>query len=146
MLGPTAAWGLWSDDTPLEPVSVAAGEVAPAEGLTCSTEGGLLGLVNQYVVLRWQEPETGPPERYLIRAQADGETYTLGEVGGDTRRFEISTGLLSVVVEGLLSLILGGRRPPITVVAVHGSGWESVSTDAVPIRVSVLGLGGLRCA
>lgn len=144
-IGPTAAWGLWSHQTWLEPTSASAGEVMPPEGLTCSTGGGFLGLA-QHAALSWQEPVSGPPDHYLIRAHTGEETYTLGEVAGDTRQFQITTGLLTGLLEGLLTLILGGLRPPITVVAVHESGWESASTNAVSVRPGLLGLGGLRCA
>jgi len=144
-IGPTAARGLWSHETWLEPTSALAGEVAPPTGLSCSTGGGVLGLA-QHATLSWQEPASGPPDHYVIRADTGDQTYTLGEVAGDTRQFNVTTDLLSGLLEGLLSLILGGLRPPITVVAVHESGWESSLTNSVSVRPGLLGLGGLRCA
>lgn len=144
-VGPTAAWGLWSHETMLQPTTASAGEVTPPTGLSCSTGGGFLGLA-QHATLSWQEPASGPPDRYAIRADTGEETYTLGEVAGHTRQFEITTGLLTGLLEGLLTLILGGLRPPVTVVAVHESGWESPPTNSVSVRPGLLGLGGLRCA
>jgi len=141
---PMAAWGTWSSQDTLQ-ANASAGSVAPPTTLQCREEGGLLDLLARYVVLTWNEPVSGPPDGYVLVAHAEEEAYVLAEVDGSTRSFEVRTGLLTGVLEGLLTLLLGGVRPPITVHAVD-SGWESVSSNSVEIRTTVLGLGGLGCA
>lgn len=143
--GPTAAWGAWHSQATLAPATASGGVVQPPTGLRCSTEGGFLGRA-EHVVLSWAEPTSGAPARYRILAHAEGETYTLGEIDGARHSFEVRVGLLTGLLEGLLNLIIRDARPPITVVAVHDSGWESEETDSVAIRLGLLGLTGLRCA
>lgn len=144
--GPTAAWAGWHAQAALAPATASAGVVGAPANLQCESKGGLLGFA-QYVELSWDEPARGAPDRYVIEAQAEGETYLLGEIDGEAERtFEIRAGLLTGLLTALLDLILAGEQPEITVVALHDSGWESAATDSVAIRLSLLGLGGLRCA
>jgi len=142
---PLAAAGTWTSQDTLATVSGSAGTVEAPPAVRCTTEGGVLGLA-QYAVIAWDEPSSGAPDRYSVRAQGDGTQYDLAELDGSVREFEIRSGLLTGLLEALWGLIAGGGRPPVTVVAVHESGWVSAEAEPVAIRLGLLGLGGIRCA
>lgn len=134
-VGPTAAWGLWSDRATLE-TQVSAGVVEPPTGLACDRVSG--GLLQTAARVSWEAADdVSVTYRVLID---DGQEVTEVPVMPGETRIDLSRGLLGNLIGGLLDLLLGGGVVDVSVVAVHDSGWISPPTSSVQVTGGLLGV------
>lgn len=140
---PNSASAYWSVSS-TEHAQLEAAVVPPPQNVTCTSIPGVILLAPGYALIEW-DPVTVPSGTVTYQVYVNDYPVLLTPTSETS--FEARRGLLTNIVTGLLELLLGGGQVPVTIEAVHSSGWVSQQTQAdKQLASSVLGLlEGLQC-
>jgi len=136
---PATAWGFWRATAPDVTAQLSAATVAAPSGISCTTVGGTLSRSAQ---VTWPAVAGAVAYRVTI-ANASGTTSAQQTVTSPT--ITITQGLLSDLLSGLITTLLGGNPLYVSVETVHSSGWISLThTAGQPVSQTLLPVG-VKC-
>lgn len=128
MGGTTAAWSLWSQQITLS-AQVKAGTVAAPTSLTCTTQKQTILIVStNYAQVSWPAAEAATGYAVYLRNADSTVVRPLGTTDAATRSFDIQLDLLTNVLDGILTLLLGGEHFYIYVETIRATAWHSAQT------------------
>jgi len=140
---PPASWGLWRASATAPSASLSAGVVtAPGQPTCADLDEGVLSLTRSAVV-SW--PAVPGAAGYIVTIKNAAGTTTATSAPQTAVSIKLTRDVLSGLLSGLLSLLLGGDPLIVTVQTAHASGWLSAPGPETRIRSSTLPIG-VQCA
>lgn len=142
---PSAAAAFWSVSS-TEEAQLEAAVVPAPQNVTCTSIAGIPILSPGYALIEW-DPVTVPSGTVTYQVYVNDQPVLFPPTA-DTS-FEAKMGLLTNLVAGLLNLLISGGQVPVSIEAIHSSGWVSETRTPADKQLarSVLGLlEGIKCA
>jgi hypothetical protein len=132
---PASSWAYWRASTTAPAVALSAATVPAPASISCRTVG-----LTPAAEVSWPAV-TGASSYRVTISNAAGTTRAQTTVTSPT--ITVTQGLLTSILPGLLTLLLGGAPLYVSAQTIHTSGWVSpASSPSQPISQSLL---GVRC-